>query len=230
MSASAKSDEPVRWTVVIPAKGLFGAKSRLLRASNDPAAHRELVQAIRDDTMAAARAAGGVARVLVVTDRPGDADALVQRRPGLNNALAEAAEHAARTWPADGIAALVGDLPALAPDALTAALAQAAGHPRSYVADAAGTGTTLLAALPGTDLRPAFGPGSAARHAAEAVPLEAADSLRQDVDTAEDLWAAAELGLGPATAAVLAAHRNGPAFTFARHDGGHERATLASEP
>lgn len=218
MSAGANSRQTLQWTVVIPAKGLIDAKTRLLPVSDDPAAHRQLVQAIRDDTLAAARAADGVARVLVVTDRPGDADALVQRRPGLNGALTDAAEHAAHTWPADGIAALVGDLPALRPDALAAALRQAAAQPRSFVADAAGTGTTLLAALPGTGLEPAFGPDSAARHGAAAVPLEAAAELRHDVDTAQDLAAAARLGLGPATAAVLAAHRGDSAFTFTRHD------------
>ena len=206
------------WTVVIPAKGLVDAKSRLLPVSNDPAAHRQLVQAIRGDTLSAARAATGVARVLVVTDRPGEPDALLQTRPGLNGALTDAAEHAARNWPADGVAALVGDLPALDPDALSAALQAAAAHPRSFVPDAAGTGTTLLAALPGTELRPAFGPGSAARHAGEAVALDAAATLRHDVDTAEDLRAAAHLGLGPATTAVLAVHRTNSAFTLTRQN------------
>jgi 2-phospho-L-lactate guanylyltransferase len=213
----------VRWTVVIPAKALPDAKSRLTPASDGPAEHVRLVEAIRADTLAAARAAAGVARVLVVSDRPGEPEVFVQSRPGLNPALAEAAGYAARTWPADGVAALVGDLPALQPDALSAALARAAGHSRSYVPDAAGTGTTLLAALPGSELRPEFGPGSAARHGQMAVPLPAAASLRQDVDTAADLEAAAELGVGPATAAVLAANRHTPPFTFARHDVGHER-------
>jgi 2-phospho-L-lactate/phosphoenolpyruvate guanylyltransferase len=195
----------VRWTVVIPAKALPVAKSRLLPASVDPAAHRRLVEAIRADTIAAATAADGVARVLVVTDRPGQPGAFVQTRPGLNAALAEAAEHAARHWPGDGVAVIVGDLPALHADDLAAALAQAARHPRAYVPDAAGTGTTLLAVTPtGGPLRPAFGVGSAARHALEAVRLDAGAGLRHDVDTADDLHAATELGLGPATAAVLA--------------------------
>ncbi len=181
----------MHWTVVIPAKALPDAKSRLLPASSDAAAHRRLVESIRADTMSAARAAEGAARILVVADRPGVPDALVQTRPGLNAALAEAADYASRAWPADGVAALVGDLPALRPEALSAALADAANHARSFVADAAGTGTTLLAAFPGTPLRPAFGPDSAARHAAVAAPLDAAPSLRHDVDTADDLVAAA---------------------------------------
>jgi 2-phospho-L-lactate/phosphoenolpyruvate guanylyltransferase len=194
----------VRWTVIIPAKALPEAKTRLLPASADATAHRQLVQSIREDTMSAARPAAGVARVLVVTDRPGLPDALVQTRPGLNAALAEAADHAARTWPDDGVAALVGDLPALRPEDLSAALAAAAHHARSYVADASGAGTTLLAALPGTSLDPAFGSDSAARHATFAVAIDAAAGLRHDVDTADDLTAAAALGLGPATTAVLA--------------------------
>jgi 2-phospho-L-lactate guanylyltransferase len=193
----------VRWTVVIPAKALPEAKSRLLPASADTAAHRRLVEAIRADTLGAARATVGVARVLVVTDRPGLPDALVQRHPGLNSALREAAAHAARAWPGDGIVALVGDLPALRPDELAAVLQAAAVQPRSFVPDAPGTGTTLLAVVPGTDLDPKFGVGSAARHAAGAARLEAGPGLRHDVDTADDLGQAAQLGLGPATAAVV---------------------------
>jgi 2-phospho-L-lactate guanylyltransferase len=206
----------VRWTIVIPAKALPEAKSRLLPASVDDAAHRRLVRSIREDTLSAARAADGVARVLIVTDRPGDPDALVQTNPGLNAALTEAAEHATRSWPADGVVALVGDLPALRPGELAAALTAAAGQPRSFVADAPGTGTTLLAATPGTPLRPEFGAGSAERHAAAATPLDAGPGLRHDVDTAEDLHAAAVLGLGPATAALLA----GPDVTVCSTPGG----------
>jgi 2-phospho-L-lactate guanylyltransferase len=127
----------------------------------------------------------------------------VQTRPGLNAALTEAAEYAAAHWPVDGVAAVVGDLPALQPADLAAALTAAAAHQRCFVPDAAGTGTTMLAALPGTQLRPAFGAGSAARHAAVAVALDAAPGLRCDVDTAADLQAAADLGVGPATAAAL---------------------------
>lgn len=193
----------MRWTVVLPVKTLPAAKTRLLSVSDSPAAHRRLVEAVQADTLAAARAADGVARVLIVTDRAGLPDALVQARPGLNPALAEAAAHAAREWPADGVAALVGDLPALQPDELAAALAAAAAHPRSFVPDAAGSGTTLLAACPGIALEPAFGPDSATRHGSVAVALDAGPGLRRDVDTAADLRAAAALGLGPATAAEV---------------------------
>jgi 2-phospho-L-lactate/phosphoenolpyruvate guanylyltransferase len=205
----------VRWTVLLPAKSLPEAKSRLAGATGDPAAHRELVLAIRADTIAAAHAADGVARLVLVVDTVAAAEqaplAFVQTRPGLNAALAEAAADAATRWPADGVAALVGDLPALRPDDLAAALALASASARAFVPDAAGTGTTLLTALPGRPLEPAFGLGSAARHGAGATPIHAGPSLRHDVDTGDDLAGAAGLGLGPATAAVLARLRSSPA-------------------
>ena len=124
--------------------------------------------------------------MLVVTDRPETAlelpdgvEVVVQRTAGLNPALREAAEHATASWPADGVAALVGDLPAVRPDELAATLAAAAALPAGYVPDAEGTGTTLLTARPGTSLaarvRPGFGrparrPGRAARRRAGAAP------------------------------------------------------------
>lgn len=208
----------MRWTVVIPAKALPEAKSRLLPASSDLATHRRLVQAIRADTMAAAREAAGVARLLVVVDRPDAEDGvgdiagidghqrvLVQSVPGLNAALGEAASAATRCWPADGVAALVGDLPALRPDDLAAALAQAGHHAAAFVADFDATGTTLLTAAAGVALQPRFGAGSAGRHAQVAVRLDGAAGLRHDVDTADDLRAAMALGLGAATAAICGA-------------------------
>ncbi len=73
------------------------------------------------------------------------------------------------------------------------------------MADAAGTGTTLLAARPGVPLRPAYGTDSAAVHARSgAVALTGAwPSLRRDVDTAQDLSEATLLTLGPRAAAQL---------------------------
>ena len=196
----------MRWTVLIPVKALPSAKSRLVDVSADQAAHRRLVEAIRRDTIAAAGAAEGVARLVAVSDEPGvvNLPTIVQIRPGLNEALADAAWMAAKQWQMDGIAALVGDLPALRAEDLSAALRQARG-PRSFVPDASGLGTTLLVAWPGVELEPNFGPGSAARHAAIADALEVGAGLRLDVDSAADLDAAAALGLGPATREALAA-------------------------
>jgi 2-phospho-L-lactate guanylyltransferase len=114
-----------------------------------------------------------------------------------------------------GLAALTADLPALRAEELTEALrrAEEAAHSlgprvlaRSFVADAAGTGTVLLAAPPGAVLEPRFGGNSAAAHVASgALPLAGAwPGLRRDVDTPADLAQALELGAGPRT---VAAHR-----------------------
>ncbi len=203
-------DPTLHWTIVVPLKALPAAKSRLVPASPDPAGHVQLVDAIRADTLAVAASAG---RLLVIFDQhPVDEvstlalpqPVLVQSGDGLNQALREAADYVHAQWPDDGVAALVGDLAALRPGDLEATLAEAANHPRGFVADLAGTGTTLLTARPGVDLDPGFGLGSAARHARIAHPLSAAVGLRLDIDTAADLDQARELGLGPSTRALLA--------------------------
>jgi 2-phospho-L-lactate guanylyltransferase len=197
---------PLRWTVLVPLKSLPTAKSRLA-STLDPEGqahlHAALVDAMRSDVLHAARTTPQVARVLVISDRAGQGD-VVQRSPGLNGALRDGAAHASARWPQDGIAALVGDLPAVRADELGAALDQAAQHPAAFVPDTAGTGTTLLTARPGCALRPEFGIGSAERHARHAAALgEIGAGLRRDVDTAADLDAALALGVGPATGALF---------------------------
>jgi len=200
----------MRWTVVIPVKALPLAKSRLVDATTDDAAHARLVAALRADTVSAVRATPEVARILLVVDEANadtadDTIVLEQIEPGLNAAAAQGAEHAAREWPADGIAVLVGDLPALRPDELSATLAAAERHERGFVPDRSGEGTTMLTARPGLEVMPQFGPDSAARHASAAVALPAGPGLRQDVDTAHDLRDAVALGVGPATLEAVAA-------------------------
>ena len=205
-----------RWSVVVPAKRLALAKTRLrpLTEGLGGTAHADVVLALLADTVAAALDCPLVERVLVVTDDPAAAEtvralgaATVADEPdeGLNPALA----HGARSTGASAVAALSSDLPALRPEELAAALAaalDAAGTtPRCYVADAEGTGTTLLTAV-GVPLDPRFGAGSAAAHRASgAVPLDGGwPGLAADVDTEAALRRALALGVGPATAAVAA--------------------------
>jgi 2-phospho-L-lactate/phosphoenolpyruvate guanylyltransferase len=202
------------WSVVVPAKRLTVAKTRLTPLTGGPAgppgtAHTRLVLALLADTVSAALASAAVAEVLVVTDDP-DAAAVVtslgaravpdEPDRGLNPALA----HGARATGATAVAALSSDLPALRPEELTAALTAAGTAPRCFVADAQGTGTTLLTAA-GVDLAPAFGAGSAARHRdGGAVQLTGSwPGLARDVDTAGDLRAAVALGVGRHTAALV---------------------------
>lgn len=201
------------WSLVVPVKRLPLAKTRLTGAVPG-VAHAELVLALTVDTVAAALASPVVARVVVVSDDVAVAAVLLdlgavviadEPDAGLNAALRYGEAYAQLRGPADGVSALSADLAALRTADLTAALGSVSA-PRSYVRDAVGSGTTLLAALPGAALQPAFGVDSAARHAASgAVELAAAASLHQDIDTPADLVAARRLGLGPRTSALLAA-------------------------
>lgn len=192
--------------LVVPIKRLDRAKSRL-RGAVPAEEHADLVLALLLDTVSAAAQAPGVGRILVVCEDERIPSALtgtgvecVDERglPGLNAALTFGAEYL-RT-PDSTVGALQADLPALRPADLAAAIAEADGR-RAYCADRPGTGTTLLLAAPGQPLSPRFGVGSADAHAAGGAVRVGAElrSLRCDVDTAEDLATAAELGLGKFT-------------------------------
>lgn len=214
--------------VVITVKPLDRAKSRLVGAADrgvgDRAAHEALALALVRDTAAAAMATPNVRRLLVVTSDPVIRERLaadgVPTTPdtpdrGLNAAFAHGADLLRGIGPlslrglvaADPpatVAALQSDLPALRPEELAKAIAEAAGR-RAYCADRQGTGTTLLIAAPGARLDPRFGPGSAAAHAASGA-IRVGDglaSLRCDVDTAGDLAIASRLGLGHRTASLV---------------------------
>ncbi len=205
---------PVEWTLVVPLKPLSAAKSRLAEAVGP--VRPGLALAFAQDTVAAALACEAVRDVTVVTDDPlaGSVLAALGARveadspaAGLNAALRHGADAVLRRHPAAAVAALNADLPALRPLELAAVLRAAARSPgRSFLADAAGIGTTLLAATAGTALEPAFGGPSRARHRASGaheIALPDVDSVRRDVDTGEDLAAALLLGVGPHTRALL---------------------------
>ncbi|MPY49475.1 2-phospho-L-lactate guanylyltransferase [Streptomyces acidicola] len=205
----------MQWTLVVPLKPLAHAKSRLSDTAGD-AVRPGLVLAFAQDTVAAALSCPAVRDVAVVTD-----DGLAGRElgalgarivpdapgAGLNAALAHG-EAVVRTLRSRRpVAALNADLPALRPAELARVLDAAAEFPRAFLADAAAMGTTLLAAAPGAELLPAFGTASRTRHRASGaveLALDAVDSVRQDVDTGEDLRAALALGVGPRTAAAAA--------------------------
>ena len=205
------------WTVLIPVKRLSDAKSRL--APPPAGTTREsLALAFALDTAYAASLSGAVSRVVAVSGDPavgrafaGTGTDVVDEGPraDLNAALRHAAALVHTGNPDVPLAALTADLPALRPGELGEALGRAAYAPRSFVPDAPGTGTVLLTALPGEDLDPRFGPGSAAAHEGSgAVRLSGLwPSLRRDVDTGADLAAAGYLGLGRHTLVVLLGDR-----------------------
>ena len=226
--AADASAAPVTWTVVIPVKAPAVAKSRLSPAV-PPDARAALARAFALDTIAAALAARSVERVIVVGDDPslaGGAEFLAEPAEGPRGLL-PAIRYALRSLSlskgADasggslrqaqgtqqaqgtGVAVLLGDLPALHPDELDAALEAASRHPLAFVRDADGTGTTLATATAGVPFEPRFGPDSAALHAAAGfVELEASGGLIRDVDTVEALQAVLHGGVGEQTAEVVA--------------------------
>ncbi|GAA0539049.1 2-phospho-L-lactate guanylyltransferase [Paractinoplanes ferrugineus] len=197
------------WTAVIPVKRLSAAKSRL-RGAVPPARHAELVLAMVRDTASAVLTAEAVAELIVVTDDPEAAAAVGELGARVVPDTPAAELNAAMRFGADEVAGLTrfravlaGDLPALHPEQLDEALGRA--ERRSFVADAAGTGTVLLAAGPGEPLDPRFGLGSAVAHAASgARALDGAwPGLRQDVDTPADLQRVLALGAGRHTCDLL---------------------------
>lgn len=196
------------WWAIVPVRSGPGAKSRL---SDLPAGVRAgLSLAFARDTIAAVRDCRDVDAIIVVGD-PTALDALGDSAitipdpgGGLNAAVETAAD---QVPPANPVAVLLGDLPALSAAALGVALQAGRAFPRSFVCDAEGVGTTVLMSLDGSRLQPHFGERSRAAHAASgAVEINAPglERLRRDVDTTVALWDAVRLGVGPATRQALA--------------------------
>ncbi|MFH9292873.1 2-phospho-L-lactate guanylyltransferase [Streptomyces sp. NPDC017520] len=213
---ATNTDPAGPWSLVVPLKPLARAKSRLGQAAGDEARPR-LALAFAQDTVAAALACSLVRDVVVVTDDAVAAAALsalgariVPDAPGagLNAALAHGARSVRALRPAAAVAALNADLPALRTSELARVLDFASAFPSAFLRDAAGIGTTFLAAAGGAEFRPAFGGPSGARHLASGaaeIALSGVDSVRRDVDTGEDLRVALALGVGPHTARITAA-------------------------
>jgi 2-phospho-L-lactate guanylyltransferase len=210
-----------RVDLVVPVKRLHEAKSRLRgaadRGAGDADAHARLTLALAHDTVAAVRAARLVRRLLVVSADPTVASELARigvqvvadgPEPGLNAAYEHGAALLRADDPTTPVGALQADLPALLPAELDEAITAfvAGGARRAFVADAEGTGTSLLLVAGGEPLEPRFGTGSAQAHVrGGAVALAGAwPGLRRDVDTSSDLSAATDLGLGEHTRTVLA--------------------------
>lgn len=214
-----RTPQATRWTVVLPVKRRTDSKTRLGGADR-----ADLALAFATDTMAAVSACHAVGRLVVVTDDADVAQAargvgasVVDERhePGvrgfgrLNAAIRQGVRDAGlHDVP---VAALTADLPALRPAELASALDAAGAHPRAFVADHSGTGTSMVTSRRGDLLDPHFGEESAAAHArsgAQALDLDA-PGLRLDVDTPRDLEAARRLGCGPVTIRLLQARAPG---------------------
>jgi 2-phospho-L-lactate guanylyltransferase len=218
MSTLPESDRAARrWGAVVPAKRLATAKSRLAELGDD--VRRELVVAFLHDTVSAVLDTTLVQLVVVVTDdltlaRAADGLGAWSIPDGhgsdLNASLEQAAADVVRRAPELAVLATVADLPCLRPDHLDAWLGAGEDLVNALVADAGGTGTTVLRAQGPTSFVPSFGAGSRQAHVSRGVhdlTDVAAATLRQDVDVPVDLAAARALGLGERTRWVLTRHR-----------------------
>jgi 2-phospho-L-lactate guanylyltransferase len=208
--------------LLVPVKPLARAKTRLRRAADGCGTseqHARLVLALARDTLAATTCAAVVRQAVAICS-----DQLVCRTlavdgvqaipdepaAGLNLALRYGEAMLRAADPTSTIVALQADLPALRSEELDCAIRHGlttAG--RAFCADRAGTGTTLLLALPGHSLEPCFGPGSAAAHRATGARELSGywPGLRCDVDTVADLDVARSLGLGRFTRAALSSDK-----------------------
>lgn len=197
-------------SLVVPVRGGGRGKSRL---AVDAERRARLADAIALDTLAAARACPAVGELIVVGSLPASVEGVrVIPDPGFGLIVAIGAGLAVCDEDAP-TAVLLGDLPALHPADLAAALLAASEHSWAFVPDAEGSGTALVVAAAGLPHALRFGPGSAQAHAEAgyvdltaglAGPPLALTTLRRDVDTLDDLEVARALGLGARTSAVLA--------------------------
>ena len=204
-----ESPRETEWHVVVPVKGGLAAKSRLRRHVDD----EDLVAAIVHDTLDVVARVVTPARVVVVTADPGEeaharsVGLTVVRDPGGGlDAACLAGVRALHRRGIGSVAILLGDHPALTETELEAALDAGAKLETFFVPDADGLGTALVGSTRSTPPELAFGPGSAARHAALGhVRLDLdLPGLRHDVDDETSLRHAADhLTLGPRTRRAL---------------------------
>lgn len=221
---------PVPWQIIIPVRGGPVGKTRLASIEGRTLTGPERVDlalAMAQDTVTAAIASEvGPVRILTADEQVGilafelGVPIVLDDGRGLNVELVRTGRFFFDgTISSDGVAFLLGDLPALRPEDLRAALEEAVtrGGGRAFVPDGEGTGTALAAFHPAAGpIRLAFGPDSARQHedlglAAVGIGL---DRLRCDVDTPQAWERALALGLGPATqtarAQILARPRPRP--------------------
>jgi len=162
---------------IIPVKTLERAKQRL--APVLPAqVRRELVLAMLQSVLAAAAAAKGLSRILVVTPdqtvaalAPAKGAEVLReaRARGLNAAVRLGLARAAAAGAARALV-LPADVPLVTPGELDTLMGSAEAGARVVLVPAAdGEGTNAMLLAPPAALAPAFGPGSYVRHLSQAV-------------------------------------------------------------
>ena len=177
-----------------------------------------LIEALARDVLRACGESANIGRTIVVSPdasietlaREANSDFVPESSAsGINKAIASVR---AICEPHQPVIAILADTPCLTGATLDAVLAHAHNYDVSFVADAAGTGSTMWCARV-SGAHSFFGSHSRARHRASgAVELGGTATrgddaflwtrARRDVDTDVDLWDAHRIGLGPATTRV----------------------------
>ncbi len=181
------------WTVIVPIKPFHHAKTRL---ALEPAHRERAARVFADHVLGELRRIPTVETIVVVGVAHPAAD-IGLADPG----TMAAAVDRGRSWAAEHraerpIAVIPADLPALTATTLGAALDMAGDHPRAFMPDRSGEGTTLLTSSSPVELIASYGPGSARAHRDLGIVEIAGDwpGVRDDVDTLVDLERIARQG------------------------------------
>ena len=191
----------MRTTAVLPVKSFARAKQRLSDAVGGDDRER-LAAAMVGDVLEALTAVRQIDDVVVVTAEPLAVQAAERAGAAVvpdpeevgQSAAAERGIDAALARGAERALLVPGDCPAVDPEEIARLLARTAGEPSVVIVpDRHGSGTNALLLTPPGAVRPSFGTGSFARHAALARAAGATvsvcdlPSLGLDVDTPDDL-------------------------------------------
>jgi 2-phospho-L-lactate guanylyltransferase len=207
----------MRTVAVVPVKSLFEVKSRLsdlLSAEQRSALALDMLHHVLE-SIAASGVIEGIAVISPdpdALDLPPGVTRLVQARAGLNNVLEQGRDWAAATG-AEALLVVLGDLPLLAPEDISAMAAMAA-HPGTAVLapDRHQVGTNAMLVRPLSRAYFSFGTHSYLVHhsryveAGMLVKTYASTGTSLDVDTPDDLAFLAGLDVGPAFAGALACY------------------------
>lgn len=193
MITNVNLPDTARWSVILPIKGGSEAKSRL---GSHPRSI-SLAHEFAEKTLAAVLACPEVGNVIIVAGDERWANLRSERITvmsdpggGLNAAICAARDHEFENHGNHLVGVVPSDLPLLDPMDLAKVLKEARLHPRTFVRDKDGDGTTLLTAVKKSELAPLYGEGSALAHLnSGAIELLAPHSVRFDVDTPADLEA-----------------------------------------
>jgi len=211
--SAAMSLSPEPFAAIVPIRSWATGKSRL---GLDDAERASLGRAFALDVVDVLQESPDIDLVVVVTadddvrTAVGGTEVVHDRGRSLDDAVSQGCAHVLAGG-GSRVVVVPSDLPCLTVAAMAEVVRMTVSlpgsHPHAYCPDAEGDGTSIVVSRDPAGLVTSYGPGSAAAHrAAGLTPLtEAPAAARRDVDTVAHLFEAESLGVGPRTAAVIAA-------------------------